>query len=99
MMSGIGKKVGKEQSSTAAALPAKPGEKQSATLVPLRPRCKCPICGKKAAQAAYPFCSIRCADTDLDRWLSGRYRIAGSADDDDVPPAQIAPANGDLEND
>ncbi len=98
-MSGTGKKPGEEQSGAASDLRAKPGEKQSATLVPLRPRRKCPICGKKATQAAYPFCSIRCADTDLDRWLSSRYRIAGSADDGDAPPAQFPPANGDLDND
>jgi endogenous inhibitor of DNA gyrase (YacG/DUF329 family) len=92
-MSGFGKKPGGEQTGgTAASLPVKSGEKQSAALVPLRPRRKCPICGKKAAQAAYPFCSIRCANIDLDRWLSGRYRIAGSADDDDAPAIPDSPA-------
>lgn len=35
----------------------------------------CPICGK-AAEAAYkPFCSKRCANIDLQRWLVGRYAI------------------------
>ncbi len=92
-MSGIGKKPGGKRTGGAAAdLPAEPGAKQSAKLVPLRPRRECPICGKKATQAAYPFCSIRCADIDLDRWLSGRYRVAGSADDDNAPSAQSPPA-------
>jgi endogenous inhibitor of DNA gyrase (YacG/DUF329 family) len=36
---------------------------------------KCPICGKPAKPDARPFCSRRCADVDLQRWLSGRYAI------------------------
>ena len=36
---------------------------------------KCPICGKPAADAFKPFCSKRCADVDLNRWLSGGYVI------------------------
>jgi uncharacterized protein len=39
---------------------------------PLR---SCPICGKPAALATRPFCSKRCADVDLHRWLSGTYAI------------------------
>jgi len=40
------------------------------------PRLKpCPICGKLAAPASRPFCSPRCADVDLNRWLSGVYAI------------------------
>jgi endogenous inhibitor of DNA gyrase (YacG/DUF329 family) len=42
-----------------------------------RPSRKCPICGKPATEEAYPFCSRRCADVDLNRWLSGSYAIAG----------------------
>ena len=92
-MSDIGEKPGKKQAGAAAAdLPGGQGAKRSAKLVPLRPRRECPICGKKATQAAYPFCSVHCADIDLDRWLSGRYRVAGSTDDDDAPSAQNPPA-------
>ena len=36
---------------------------------------RCPICGKPTAAAFRPFCSKRCADVDLQRWLSGRYAI------------------------
>jgi endogenous inhibitor of DNA gyrase (YacG/DUF329 family) len=36
---------------------------------------KCPICGKPTAERFRPFCSKRCADVDLHRWLSGRYAI------------------------
>ena len=35
----------------------------------------CPICGRPATTEAEPFCSKRCADVDLHRWLSGRYAI------------------------
>ncbi len=36
---------------------------------------KCPICRKPAADDYRPFCSKRCADVDLARWLGGTYRI------------------------
>ena len=37
----------------------------------------CPECGKPANSATLPFCSPRCRDVDLNRWLSGRYVIPG----------------------
>lgn len=37
----------------------------------------CPVCGKPAAPALAPFCSERCADIDLGRWLSDRYVLPG----------------------
>ena len=46
---------------------------------------KCPICGKPATEASKPFCSERCRDVDLNRWLSGSYAIPGSTDDDENP--------------
>lgn len=34
----------------------------------------CPICRKNPTAEAYkPFCSKRCADLDLQRWLVGSY--------------------------
>ncbi len=36
---------------------------------------KCPVCGKPVSAEARPFCSSRCRDVDLNRWLSGGYRI------------------------
>jgi len=36
---------------------------------------KCPICTKPAADRYRPFCSKRCADVDLARWLGGNYRV------------------------
>jgi len=36
---------------------------------------KCPICERPTDPAVRPFCSKRCADIDLQRWLSGRYAV------------------------
>lgn len=45
----------------------------------------CPICGKPASETARPFCSKRCADVDLHRWLGGTYAIPGPfVSDEDV---------------
>jgi endogenous inhibitor of DNA gyrase (YacG/DUF329 family) len=41
----------------------------------------CPICDKPAAQAFLPFCSPRCRDVDLNRWLKGSYVVPGRDDD------------------
>ena len=35
----------------------------------------CPICGKDTADRFRPFCSKRCADIDLGRWLNGTYFV------------------------
>lgn len=43
----------------------------------------CPICGKPAAEKFRPFCSKRCADVDLHRWLSGGYAIPVTEDSDE----------------
>jgi hypothetical protein len=52
---------------------------------------RCPICSKPSAPSYKPFCSKRCADVDLNRWLTGGYAIPlagdengpGSPDDED----------------
>jgi endogenous inhibitor of DNA gyrase (YacG/DUF329 family) len=44
---------------------------------------KCPICGKPATEASHPFCSERCRDVDLNRWLSNSYAIPGRKDEDE----------------
>ena len=44
----------------------------------------CPICGSPAVEAFRPFCSRRCADIDLGRWLKEGYRV----------PTDEAPENG-----
>ena len=35
----------------------------------------CPICGRPAVVASRPFCSPRCRDVDLHRWLTGAYAV------------------------
>ena len=37
----------------------------------------CPICGKPSVHQTRPFCSDRCAEIDLGRWLKGVYRVPG----------------------
>ncbi|MBI2235371.1 MAG: DNA gyrase inhibitor YacG [Magnetospirillum sp.] len=47
----------------------------------------CPTCGKPAIEQRYhPFCSARCADLDLHRWLSGAYRVETEETPEDAPP-------------
>ena len=46
-------------------------------------KAKCPICGDQADHGFRPFCSRRCADIDLFKWLSGSCAIAGRADADE----------------
>jgi len=43
----------------------------------------CPICGKPALRAFRPFCSRRCADVDLNRWLSGVYAVPVTEDEEE----------------
>lgn len=47
----------------------------------------CPICGKATEAAWRPFCSRRCADLDLARWLGGGYVIPGQSGEEDLPDA------------
>jgi len=43
----------------------------------------CPICGKPPDVLLRPFCSKRCADVDLHRWLSGIYVVPVSEDEEE----------------
>ena len=43
----------------------------------------CPICGRPRDAKLRPFCSKRCADIDLARWLKGEYTIPGAPIDPD----------------
>lgn len=56
---------------------------------------RCPICRKPASAALRPFCSRRCADVDLGRWLTGRYAIPAeeddAAEDEPLPPSARPP--------
>ena len=42
----------------------------------------CPICDKPTDTKFRPFCSKRCADVDLGKWLTGSYAIPSEDPDD-----------------
>jgi len=48
----------------------------------------CPICNKPTQTAFRPFCSKRCTDVDLAKWLTGAYAIP-SNDPDDAEELEI----------
>jgi endogenous inhibitor of DNA gyrase (YacG/DUF329 family) len=48
-----------------------------------RPAARCPICAKPVVAQFRPFCSKRCADVDLNRWLSGVYAIPVKEEEDE----------------
>ncbi|MFN3846291.1 MAG: DNA gyrase inhibitor YacG [Paracoccaceae bacterium] len=57
----------------------------------------CPVCAKDTDPKYRPFCSRRCADVDLGRWLTGSYAIpvaeseeepTVTGEDPDIPPRQ-----------
>ena len=73
--SGAGKADGKVGTSAPAGSNAAP--RQRAT----RP---CPICQKASDAAFHPFCSKRCAEVDLNRWLTGSYAIPAVEPPDEV---------------
>ncbi|MDP2781957.1 DNA gyrase inhibitor YacG [Devosia sp.] len=66
----------------------------SEPVTPLRP---CPICSKPAVEAFKPFCSKRCADVDLHRWLTGGYVIP-ARDDEPLPDTDGANYGDDEDN-
>ncbi len=48
----------------------------------------CPVCDKPSEKKWRPFCSRRCADLDLGKWLTGGYTLPDSvpAEDESQPP-------------
>ena len=53
---------------------------------------RCPICKKAAVEEYRPFCSRRCADIDLAKWLGGSYAIAGREEDEGDDPEGKVPS-------
>jgi len=45
----------------------------------------CPICARGSDARYKPFCSRRCADVDLGKWLTGGYAIPAQAIEDENP--------------
>ena len=60
---------------------------------PAIPRPKsCAICGKPVVEQFKPFCSKRCTDVDLNRWLSGVYAVpVVEEEDEDGAKTEDAP--------
>ncbi len=50
---------------------------------------RCANCGKPVVQEFRPFCSARCKDVDLSRWLHGAYAIPGGNTDEDEDGDEI----------
>jgi uncharacterized protein len=48
---------------------------------------RCPICDRPAPprteNASFPFCSPRCKQVELGKWLKEEYRVPTSATEDD----------------
>jgi endogenous inhibitor of DNA gyrase (YacG/DUF329 family) len=58
----------------------------------VRMAAKCPICGKPGTADYRPFCSKRCADIDLGRWLKEGYRVpADEQPAEDEPDSERGP--------
>jgi uncharacterized protein len=56
----------------------------SSNVEPLRKTRPCAECGRPSTRESYPFCSERCRNLDLTRWLNGAYAIP-VADDESSP--------------
>jgi endogenous inhibitor of DNA gyrase (YacG/DUF329 family) len=65
-----------------------------------KPGLVCPTCRKPAVHEHRPFCSKRCADIDLARWLGGRFVIpGGSLDVADDSGGELGDGAGDSRSD
>ncbi len=53
----------------------------------------CPICEEATDNKYRPFCSKRCADIDLAKWLNGSYSVP-SQREDDTDTVEIPEAGG-----
>ena len=62
---------------------AKPGKAKPVKAKSMKVK-GCPVCGKPVVAESKPFCSERCRDVDLGRWLSGSYVIPASEQDDET---------------
>lgn len=57
----------------------------------------CKVCKKPQTETEKPFCSKRCMDVDLGRWLKGGYAIPGQDGEAIIPANDFNPdADGEL---
>ena len=60
------------------------------------PICNRPLDAREDALRFRPFCSRRCADIDLGRWLKGAYAIpVAETEDEDGETPEGKPSDGD----
>lgn len=50
---------------------------------------RCPVCDAPTKHRFRPFCSRRCQDVDLGRWLRGAYRVPT-----EEAPGEAVPEDG-----
>jgi endogenous inhibitor of DNA gyrase (YacG/DUF329 family) len=48
----------------------------------------CPICRRASLATFRPFCSARCKDDDMRRWLTGAYRVPTDEVPEEPPEEQ-----------
>jgi len=53
----------------------------ASNIEPLRKSRPCPECRRASTRESYPFCSERCRNLDLSRWLNGSYAIPVADDE------------------
>ena len=62
----------------------------------MRAKNECVICGRPVTPEFKPFfCSQRCADLDLGRWLRGSYAIPAVEDDEGEQAEETPPEDRD----
>lgn len=60
-------------------------EPEKSKVIPLRANRPCPECKRESSREFWPFCSRRCKEVDMNRWLSGAYAIPVRDDEDENP--------------
>ena len=65
-----------------------PPDKSAPPIRAVRIEAKCPVCSKPGDAKYRPFCSKRCADIDLGRWLKENYAVPTeeAPEDAETPP-------------
>ena len=68
-------------------------ENKRPAVEPLQRR-RCANCGKPVVARWRPFCSKRCADLDLGRWLSETYRVVTDEEPETDPETRFGDEDG-----
>ena len=56
----------------------------------------CPLCQAETVKEYRPFCSKRCADIDLARWMNGAYAVPSQREEDENVPDGSEPIRPDI---